>query len=180
MIFGIDSGYPSSDPSALAANGWKFAGGYIGGSALHTWTKNDWERYVAAGFKILPWWVAPESSGTSDSGSYDGNQALGAMISVGLTGCLCLDVESEALSVEYAQGFYNSVHAGSCRVGVYGTPTTLVRLASIPWDFRYLASWPNAGTDETFAPPHCHIWQYASGPTYDYSVAPDDFKFAEL
>jgi hypothetical protein len=183
VLFGLDAAYPpvANQPERFYAAGWRFFGGYIGGRAEHVWLPSDWKAVAAAGFGLLPIWVAPSSDEPRELGVRDGNAALAEMQSLGLTGTVALDVENGADLEQYASGFVDAVHAGDCRVVLYGTRQTIETVGlSVEVDSWWLAFWPQSPMLFDDAPPDWSMWQYAAGDSVDYNVAWDDFKFARL
>lgn len=177
MLYGVDSANPSTDPASLKGLGWSFACGYIGGRALHTWTADDWRRHDAAGLKLGPIWVSPTGQPSYDRGVDEGNKALVAMQSSRLSGNVLLDVENGAQPEAYINGFVAACHAGQCSVGLYGSRATLAGTTT-GVDFWWLAEWVQSGSRLAPAPLDWSIWQYGTGPQFDYNVAIDDFPFA--
>lgn len=180
MKLGVDSAYASTNPARLTELGWQFACGYIGGTALHVWSAEDWRNQKYAGLELLPIWVAPLHTAGYDAGDYDGNQALVKLQELGLAGIVILDVEAGACGPAYADGFRASILAGSCKLGVYGSSGGLTKVGTVSGDLVWLAMWPTAAQPIGAAPPDFDIWQYESGPEFDYNVARDDFPFATL
>lgn len=181
MQWGVDSAYPSARPTSLAALGYTFACGYLpGGNEAHEWTAGDWAAHAAAGLKLGPIAVAPYGYPTEQEGVDHGNRALAAMQGFKLSGMLLHDVENGATPRDYAKGFVDACHAGSCAVGLYGSAATIEAIGDL-YDSWWLAAWlPIAGA----APPDWAMWQCGSvvirGQTFDLNVARDDFTFATL
>ncbi len=178
MLWGVDSAYPHGWPQALADAGFSFACGYIGGQAEHVWTGDDWRGHAAAGLGLVPIWVAPSGEPSRDDGVTAGNGALAAMQDLGLSGQLVLDIEDGAVPVDYAAGFIAACYAGQASVAVYGSSRTLRELDGFAaW---WLAAWVAPSAPLGPALPDWSMWQYATGPRFDYDVARDDFMFATL
>jgi hypothetical protein len=183
MRWGVDAAYPpvADQPARLVAQGWSWIGGYIGGRAEHVWLPSDWENCSVAGLALLPIWVAPASDEPADLGSSDGNAALEAMRANGLSGVVVLDVENGADLTQYAFGFADAVHAGNCRVVLYGTSPTLLSTGNnVKVDDWWLASWPSSPMPLQPAPPDWRLWQWAAGEAFDFDVASDEFQFADF
>lgn len=179
MLWGVDSAYPSPNPSDLVAFGYSFACGYVGGRALHVWTADDWRTHAAAGLRLVPIWVSPTGTSSYDQGIQDGNGCLVAMQSVGLSGMCVADVESGAMPRDWYRGFTDALHAGQCASGLYGSSPTIQALGDLS-DTWWLASWVASGQPLRPALPDWSMWQYATGPTFDYNVAVHDFTFAGI
>jgi len=186
MIWGVDSATPSPNPAGLVALGYEFACGYLGpvGGTPHVWTANEWKRHRDAGLKLGPIWVAPYGAPGRQAGLDHGNAALTVMQLLHMSGFLFLDVENGAAPRDYAAGFVDAVHAGSCAVGLYGSRTTILGIGDLlgQGDAWWLADWlPDPGPA---APPDWSMWQcssvWISGTRYDLNVARDDFPFAEM
>ncbi len=110
-----------------------------------------------------------------------GNAALDAMQAIGLSGIVLLDVESGAIPLDYVAGFVDACHAGECQVGLYGSrPTLAGTFPEAGVDVWWLAEWVQSGLKLGPAPLNWSMWQYATGPSWDYDVAVDDFPFATL
>jgi hypothetical protein len=182
VIYGLDSAYPSRDPRGLVDMGYGFVCGYFGGRALNVWTRNDWQAHAAAGLKLGPIWVSPSGNPPRDQGVDQGNTALLALQMVGLSGLAILDIENGATPREYTIGFVEACHAGSCAVGMYGSRTTINAIGDVlgEGDVWWLAEWVQSGTRLWTAPPDWSMWQFATGPQFDYNVARDDFPFASF
>jgi len=180
VIYGVDSAYPSTDPAALRGLGWGFACGYIGGRALHVWTAADWAAHAAAGLKLGPIWVAPTGAPPEQVGVDQGNAALVAMQNLKLAGMVFLDVENGATPRDYTRGFLDACHAGACAVTLYGSQTTILGIGDLlgAGDAWWLADWVQSGVPLRQAPSDWSMWQYSTGPQFDYNVAVDDFPFA--
>lgn len=179
MIYGVDAAYPG-DPAKLAALNWQFVCGYLGGgNETRAWTSNEWRAFAQAGFKLGPIAVAPFGEPSNQVGVDHGNRALVAMQALHLSGMVLHDVENGATPRDYAKGFVDSCHAGSCAVTLYGSRTTILAIGDL-YDSWWLAEWVQSGTKLGKAPLDWSMWQYATGPNYDYNVAVDDFKFAVL
>lgn len=182
MKWGLDSmAAPVGELEQFFAMGWDWFAGYVGGKAAHVWTPEEWSRTASAGFALLPIWVAPlvDDAGR-EAGVEDGNACLDALGAAQLSGVVALDVENGLTPVQYASGFVDAVHAGSCRVVLYGVATTLLTLEDAGFDAWWLANWPGSGRPVTGAPPDFTLWQYAEGPQCDFNVCVDDFEFATL
>jgi hypothetical protein len=163
--------------------GWRFFAGYIGGSGLHVWQLEDWQRVAGAGFALLPIWVAPLDAPSADHsrGARDGNAALSVMQRLGLSRQLVLDVEDGVQAEAYVSGFGDALHAGSCELTLYGNQTTLTQTGAIDQvDHWWLALWPPLAGDAPRAPADFEVWQWGSGPRWDENVAVDGFPFAQL
>jgi hypothetical protein len=183
MLWGLDAAYPPPDlltAQDYKAKGWSWFAGYIGGAALHVWSVQEWQRVYSVGFSILPIWVAPLSPGewTRDRGVQDGNDALLRMVGLGLTSNLVLDIENGEVPLEYAAGFVDAVHAGSCDVTLYGLSKTLLGLQDVGADHWWLAFWTSPALPIYSAPCDWEVWQFNDGPETDYNVAVDSFPFA--
>lgn len=179
-LWGLDSAYAPSAQAAskLLSEGWAFYGGYVGGHALHTWSKADFDVVASAGFKLMAFWVGPLSGDPGyDAGVNDGNACLVAMQQRGLTGWVTDDAESGIVRPLWSQGFVDALHAGTCSVRVYGTRATLQGMGGI-YDSWHLAWYPT--TLQGVASQQIidwDIWQYSDGPVYDYNVAREDTPF---
>lgn len=183
MQWGLDAAYlpTSSGPERFYAQGWRFFGGYIGGRAEHVWPASDWQRVAKAGFGLLPIWVAPSTDSSRDQGVDEGNAALAAMQSIGLSGLVMLDIENGADLTTYTSGFVDAVHAGSCRVGIYGTQPTIETVGqNVKTDAWWLAFWPGSPMPLKPAPSDWSLWQWAAGESLDFNIAWDGFEFAQL
>jgi hypothetical protein len=182
MIWGLDSAYLADDAtvSRYYDLGWRWHGGYVGGAALHVWAISDWQRLMRAGLAALPIWVAPLEPAAHSSGINEGNACLDKLQELSLSGVVVLDVESNAVPFAYAEGFVDAVHAGKCSVVLYGAPDTLQGLSGLPFDAWWLASWVVPASLVKQAPPDWTLWQYATGPQCDFSVALDSFTFADF
>ncbi len=180
MKYGLDSAYPPSDPGRIRALGWQFVAGYLGpiDGTPHVWTADEWRAAADAHLELLPIWVAPYGDPSNQDGVDAGNAALQAMQDIGLSGMLALDVENGAQPHDFVLGFTSAVHAGSCSVVLYGSGATLVDAHDV--DDWWLADWVQSGPALRRAPLDWAIWQYATGPQYDYDVAVNDFVFAQL
>jgi hypothetical protein len=181
--WGLDGAYPPDQATAEAwfGSGWSFFCGYVGGHAAHVWTPEDFQRVAAAGFALLPIFVAPlvEDAGYR-AGADDGNACLEAMQARGLSGQCALDVENGLTPNDYAMGFLDASTVGSLGVVLYGTQGTIAGLGHLDWSAWWLANWPAAGQGVHQAPPDFSIWQFQEGPAADFNVCVDDFQFAEL
>ncbi len=176
MLYGVDSAY-AGNPNTLVTLGYHFAAGYVGGRALNVWSVDDWRSHAAAGLDLLPIWVAPTGAPSRNAGVTEGNHALEAMQAVPLSGVIALDVENGAQPVDYTQGFVSACHAGELSVVLYGSRTSLESCGGSV-DGWWLAQWVSSGRALDRAPLDFSMWQYATGPVFDYDVAVDDFRFA--
>jgi hypothetical protein len=180
MLYGVDSAYPSSNPWQLVNLGWQFVCGYLGpvGGTPHIWTHTEWKRHADVGLKLAPIWVAPYGTPSEQEGVDSGNAALSKMHELGLSNIIVLDVENGASDPEFITGFCNAVHNGDCSVALYGSESTLLNAPGV--DAWWLASWVQSGVPLHQAPIDWSMWQYATGPQFDYNVAVDTFTFAGL
>lgn len=179
MLWGIDAATPPTNPRALVADGWAFAMGYVGGRAAHVWSAADFAECAAAGLSVGAVWVAPTTDTGYDAGVLAGNELLAAMQAHGLTSWVWLDVEDGAVMPKYAAGLVSSVHAGQCQVGIYGSRATIEGMGNL-FDTWWLASWVTPGAVLVPAPPDFTIWQFATGPQFDYNVAVDNCPFTGI
>lgn len=179
MKYGVDCETPPENPSQLEQTGWQFVAGYLGGRAAHTWQPQDFASCAAAGLEILPIWVSPAVEAGYDAGVLEGNAAISAMQAAGLEGVVALDVEDGEDEAGFIAGFVAAAHAGQLAVVLYGSGQTLLE-APEGVDAWWLASW--VAQDQTLeaAPPDFSMWQYGTGPQFDYNVAVDTFVFATL
>lgn len=179
-LWGLDAATPPSaaELARLKSDGWSFFGGYVGGHAARVWTKAEFGRVAAAGMKINAFWVAPLSGDPGyDAGTADGNACLVAMQNRNLYGWVQADVESGLTPREWFRGFVDALHAGSCRVGLYGLRSTIEKLGDLA-DSWYLAFYPQPMLSEAQQQIiDWDQWQFSDGPAYDYNVARDDFEF---
>lgn len=187
MLYGLDSATPPSHPETLVAMGYSFVCGYLlalsGQRTPHTWTTTEWALQAAGGLQLMPIAVAPYGTPSYDQGVIAGNDSLEAMHKARLSGILTLDIENGAVPADYTAGFINAVHAGDCSVMIYGSGTTISGLAAAigwVWDKTWLANWVSSGQMLKPAAPDFDMWQYATGPVFDYDVAVNDFPFATL
>lgn len=180
MRYGLDAAYPDTTREHLdnlRKLGFEWMAGYIGGHAWRVWTPDDWDRVYAAGFDVLPIWVAPLSEDPGrEVGIEDGNRCILAMQAARLTGVVVLDIENGVRPEEYAAGFVDACHNGLVDVVGYGTAGSIGM--HVDWDAWWLAFWPQSPMPLRDAPPEWHYWQYASGQQYDFSVARDAARFA--
>lgn len=180
MKYGLDSAYPSADPTHLKRMGWEFVCGYLGpeGGTPHIWTPAEWAAQRDAGLQLAPIWVAPYGTPSYDQGVAHGNSAIATLQALGMSGWVMLDVENGAVDPDFIKGFASACHAGSCSVALYGSATTLLQAPDI--DAWWLADWIQSGVPLHRPPLDWSMWQYATGPQFDYNVARDDFAFATL
>jgi len=180
MQYGVDSAYPSSNPASLVALGYAFALGYLpGGNEENAWTLEQWKAHADAGLKLGPIAVAPFGTPTEQEGVDHGNRVLVAMQNFKLSGMVLHDVENGASPRDYAKGFVDALHAGSCAAWLYGSRTTILSIGDL-YDGWWLADWIQSGLPLRQAPPDWSILQYATGPQFDYNVARDDVPWAVL
>lgn len=187
MYFGLDSAYPSQNPGGLIALGYNFVCGYLGADdnqrTPHIWTPEEWEAQANADLLLVPIFVAPYGTPTYDQGVTAGDKALSLMQASKLSGIFILDVENGATPTEYTKGVVNAAHAGSCAVGVYGSIPTILGMSQEAgawfWDKTWLANWVQSGVGLHKAMPDWDMWQYATGPQYDYNVAATTMQFAK-
>jgi Domain of unknown function (DUF1906) len=178
MKWGLDSAFPAEDPGGLVRLGYSFACGYIGGRAANVWTPDSWRLHADVGLGLVPIWVSPTGTPSEQQGVDDGNAALERMQALQLAGMLILDVENGEAPIDYVRGFVDACHAGLASVGLYGSRTTLSAIDQV--DAWWLAEWVSSGRKLGDAPPDWSMWQYATGPDFDYDVAVDSFPFASL
>lgn len=178
-LWGIDCAYAPDEAgfADFAGQGVAFVGGYVGGHALNVWSKQDFANAVAAGLKVVAYWVGPLGQDPGyDQGVSDGNACLVAMQERGLSGWVVDDAESGVVRPEWSRGFVDALHAGSCSVQVYGTNATLQGMGSL-YDSWYLAWYSASGmSTATFLMEiiDFDIWQFQDGPNFDYNVCRDD------
>lgn len=180
-VWGLDSASPpdAATAAALKAQGWAFFGGYIGpaGRAERVWTKAEFATVARAGLQVLAFWIAPLSGDPGyDQGVSEGNAALAAMQARGLTGWLQIDAESGVGPRGWMRGFMDALHAGACKGRLYGTSASIAAIGDLA-DSWYLAGWPTPDTAEALPMPDWDVWQYSTGPAYDYNVAVDTLEF---
>lgn len=75
MIYGWDAAYAPSTYEATRRwlNGWRFAGGYIGGPrALHAWDYADFHRIADVGYLWLPPYYVGRNVGPDPANPWDG------------------------------------------------------------------------------------------------------------
>lgn len=180
MKYGLDSAYPAADPERMATLGWQFVCGYLGpeGGTPHVWTLAEWRAQYNAGLQLLPIWVAPYHALGEQSGVDAGNAALARLQELGLSGVVVLDVENGESTPEYVRGFVAACHAGSCSVCIYGAANTLLNAPDV--DSWWLADWIQSGVGLRRPPLDWSMWQYSTGPQFDYNVCVNDFLFAAL
>jgi hypothetical protein len=181
--WGLDASIPPTGDQAWLyfADGYSFFCGYVGGRTPHVWTREDWRILAAAGFDLLPIWVAPLADDAGHhQGVEDGNRCLLALQAVGLTGVVALDVENGLKPREYASGFAAAIRAGDCAPVLYGTQRTIEGIGDLPWSAWWLAYWPVQRSGYTTSAPDWSMWQFKVADTVDMDVAVDDFPFALL
>jgi hypothetical protein len=181
MKWGLDAAYPPSQSQALRYRrlGYDWFAGYIGGRALNTWTLEEWRNVSAAGFDILPIWVAPlENHAAHSRGVDDGNAAVAKLQELGMSDLVCLDIENGLTPIEYAQGFIDAAHAGLVDVVIYGLGDTLDAIMGA--DAWWLCRWITSPMGLHEAPPDWTYWQFSSGASLDFSVAVDSARFAAM
>lgn len=180
MKWGVDASLPPAEPECLSlqAAGFSFVCGYLGGRTPRAWAAEEFLRCAQHELDVMPIWVAPllEEPGR-ELGVAHGNAALQAMMDRRLSGILALDIENGLFPTDYAQGFADAVHAGSCQILLYGDNPTLEVLADL-FDFTWLALWgrPELGN----VPWPADMWQYLNGSRYDFNVADNTLPFAGL
>lgn len=179
MKFGVDAETPPTNPGLLQQLGWEFIAGYLGGRAARIWTPAEFASCAAAGLELMPIWVAPALEDGYDAGVNEGNSAIAAMHAAQLVGVVALDVEDGQDESGYIAGFVAAVHAGSARVVLYGSQQTLLEAPETVDDW-WLANWVQQDVGLEPPPPDFTIWQYGTGPAFDYDVATDGFVFATL
>jgi len=180
MLWGLDAAYPPNDQrvAELAAAGWAFHGGYIGGRALNVWSLDDWVRITGAGMKPWPIWVSPDGTPSRQQGVDEGNRCLVAMQNLGFAGLVALDTENGLVQLEYWAGFLAAAQAGSAGVVLYGSIESVAAAVEARlFDGYWLAWWPPGRLNMSGPPPPCDMWQFASGDQDDYNVAWDGFAF---
>jgi len=187
MYFGLDSAYPSPNPNGLIAMGYNFVCGYLEADdnqrTPHVWTPEEWQAQANADLMLVPISVAPYGIPTYAQGVSAGNKALEFMQRSKLSGMFVLDVENGAVPTDYTHGVVDAAHAGSCSVGVYGSIPTILGMSQQAgawfWDYTWLANWVQSGLRLSLAMPDWDMWQYATGPQFDYNVASATMRYAE-
>jgi len=171
---------PDPDTLKILLDQQVFVGaGYLGGAAQHVWTFTEWRRLQQASLRPLPIWVAPYESQFHEMGAIAGNAALSAMLQIGLTSLVVLDLEAGYnIRQDYVKGFEDSIVAGGCELALYGTPYDLRRMSEV---VNPIYTWVAApGAIWTFLGLDASAWQYAFHQTYDLSVADSDIPTAEF
>lgn len=180
MKWGVDASQPLLDRECLSlqAAGFSFVCGYLGGNTPRVWTAAEFLRCVQHELDVMPIWVAPLVDDAGRQwGVDDGNAAIQGMLDRHMSGVLVLDVENGLFPTDYTKGFTDAVHAGSCKVMLYGNNPTLEALADL-CDFSWLALW---GRPElASAPWPADMWQYLSSSRYDFNIADNTLPFAGL
>lgn len=183
MLWGLDAAFAPSSLGIARAQfdlGYRFYCGYVGGHAYNAWTPAEWQRVAAAGFQLLPIWVAPLSFDTGrQHGVDDGNACLTALQALGLSGQVCLDVEDGLQPVEYMDGFHDALVAGTCELTLYGSAVTLEAASGLS-DHWWLAYWLPGPSGLQPAQPDFELWQFSGTGSVDLDVCRDSFPFAEL
>lgn len=187
MFFGLDSAFPSNNPGGLVAIGYNFVCGYLEADdnqrTPHIWTYDEWASQADAGLFLAPIFVAPFGVPTYEQGINAGNKALNQMQRMNLSGIFILDIENGDIATDYTKGVVDSAHNGKCQVGVYGSYPTILSMSQQAgawfWDKTWLANWVQSGVSLHKAMPDWDMWQYATGPQFDYNVAVNDFPFAQ-
>ena len=182
-LWGLDTAYCPDDNTlqSLADSGWAFFGGYVGGHAENVWTKDNFASLARIGFKIVVYWVGPLGVDPGyDAGVNDGNACLVALQERGLSGWVWDDAESGVIRRNWSSGFVAALHAGDCKVGLYGTTFTLSGMGDL-YDSWYLAAYPQPMESlDTWGRRiiDWDHWQVSDGPNYDYNCAAETAPFA--
>lgn len=166
--------------------GYDFVAGYLEADnsqrTPHVWTADEWAGMANADLLLVPIFVAPYGVPTYQQGVDAGNKAVDRMQRLGLSGCFVLDVENGATPTDYTQGVVDAAHAGSASVCVYGSAPSILGMSgqagSWFWDKTWLANWVQSGMRLPLAMPDWDMWQYATGPNFDYNVATVNYPFA--
>jgi glycoside hydrolase-like protein len=184
---------PTADQAkALFDDGGRIYGGYLESpSATHPWSKADFARVGAAGFVVVPIYMAQlytEPRGGSGPGARDAKDAVDQVRQLGMPSGtkIALDVEANRGTgpgvLAYATAWAETVRSIGYVPGVYGSPQ-MCSQGGAPFDWMWVAHY--VGT-EPRSPDHPGIghcrgrraWQWRGthfefGASVDRSIADD-------
>lgn len=115
MLIGADSWYPPSQQvlNALKVlDGFKFYGGYVGGSGLYLntpWPKYNWDLLQSNGIEPLPIYVPNQDC--SEDPEFVATDAMAKCEAVGLTGTVAIDSEKSMGQIANFQHWLDSVYS---------------------------------------------------------------------